>query len=245
MGRLLALFVFFGAFATAYAKDLSYSETESLPLPRLAIRMLGEAGKLMMDVERPLALPGQFRFFSHAFAPGSQYGICSSEWTTLRLDKNGAVRSITGEHRYGVEGSIYTKSEDWTYEQFTSLCSSAKSTRSYFPAPDAQAALTIVAYLDALAGRGPSGSGHYDFECTGACTGGSRDFLKRISGDLIAEATTIDCDEIALYHACYKLRLEGKPAADYPRELRIYGQYKGPQVVEIQKIKLWIGTTLH
>ena len=125
---------------TVCGRDLSYAEIDTIPIPRLAERMLGEAGKLMMDAERPRALPGQIKFFSYAFVPGSQYGICASEWTTLYVEKNGNIESIAGERRYGIEGSIYAEPGAWNYKQFASMCKAVKSTRSYFPAPDPQAA---------------------------------------------------------------------------------------------------------
>jgi hypothetical protein len=245
MRRFFAMVVMLAPLTTICANGLTYADIENMPVSSLAERMLGAAGKVMIDVERPRALPGQLIFFSRAFAPGSQYGVCSSEWVTLHLEKNGEVQSILGQERYGHEGSIYTKPEEQSYRQFASMCKAAKNTRSYFPAPNAQAALTIIAYIDALAGRGPSGGKSYAFECSGSCTDRTHAYLKTISLDSIVETTAIDCDEVDPYHSCYKLRLEGSPPADYPRELRIYGQYKNPHVVEIQKVKLWVGTTLY
>lgn len=125
MKRLIAIFAAILASTPVFAKDLTISEVRALPMKSLAERVLGKTGRLMMEVERPPSLPGEITFFSYAFPPGSQYGICASERTALYLDRNGKIEFIAGERRYGVEGSIYTKSDDWTYEQFGALCKAA------------------------------------------------------------------------------------------------------------------------
>jgi hypothetical protein len=235
-----------GAYCIASGKDLLLSDMQSLTLEQLAEHALGETGRLMIDVDRPRTFGDHLRFYSRAFAPGSQYGICASEWVTLNIGKNAEITTISSTRRYGVEDSIYKKSKDWDFKQYNSLCTAVRNTRSYFPAPDPQSALTIVAYINALGGRGPSPQANYSFECSGACTGREdKAFVKSIKLENIVAASEIECDHTSAFDKCFKLTLNGQPLADYPREVRIYGKMMNVAKVEITRVKLWIGTSVY
>ncbi len=234
-------------FVASATEPLTAAEVERLPLNLLAERTLGEAGKLMMDVERPKSKlsRAEIRFFSYAFTTGSQYGICGSKWVTLGFDESGRINSIDSEPRYGVEASIYTDQKQWTYDEYDSLCGAVKSTRAYFPAPDAQSALTISAYLDLLAEKGPSKPTDYAFECSGSCAKiEPKNYIKSIELSNISSADTIDCDKESPYEKCYRLTLQGDPPGLFPRELRIYGRMRMNEVT-ITRVKLWVGATYY
>lgn len=233
--------------AMSATEVLTSAEVRELPLKLLAERVLGETGKLMMDVDRPRSElnRAEVRFFSRAFTPGSQYGICGSSWVTLSFDESGRINSIDSERRYGVEASIYTDPKDWTYDEFQSLCDGVKSTRSYFPAPDPQSALTISAYMDLLAEKSPSKPSNYAFECSGSCAKiDAKSYVKNITLSNISGADMIDCDKEGPYERCYKLTLQGDPAGLFPRVLRIYGRMRMNDIV-ITRVKLWVGETYY
>lgn len=245
--RLALLSLLVVTTAAVSAEKLTYSEVKNLPAHRLAERTLGEAGKLMMDVERPRSTLNRanLKFFSYAFATGSQYGICGSNWVTLSFDENGVIASINNERRYGVEASIYTDPKDWTYQEYGDLCRAVKNTREYFPSPDAQSALTISAYVDLLAKNGESKPSDYAFDCSGSCSKINADnYVKSIKLRDIVKAEKIDCDENDVYAKCYKLTLDGQPPGLFPRILKIYGRMRMNDVV-ITKVKLWVGETFY
>lgn len=205
--------------AALATEQLTYSEVKNLPLHQLAERALGEAGKLMMDVERPRSKldRSELMFFSRAFSTGSQYGICGSDWVTLNFDEHGVISSLRSENRYGVEASIYKNPEDLTYQEYDALCNAVTNTRSYFPAPDAQSALTIAAYIDFLSEKEPSKRSSYAFECTGSCANiDARKYVKNINMSNITRAQQIDCEKSGVYEKCYELTLKGDPPGLFP-----------------------------
>lgn len=247
MKRLISLPLLMATTVAVSAEKLTYSEVKNLPVHRLAERALGEAGKLMMNVERPRSTLSRanLKFFSYAFATGSQYGICGSNWVTLSFDESGVIASINNELRYGVEASIYTDPKNWTYQEYEDLCRAVKNTREYFPSPDAQSALTISAYVDMLAKNGESKPFGYVFDCTGSCSKiNADDYVKSIKLRDIVKADKIDCDESNAYAKCYKLTLDGQPPGLFPRVLSIYGRMRMNDVV-ITKVKLWVGETFY
>lgn len=247
MTRFLLLSLLGIASVASATEALTPAEVENLPLNLLAERTLGETGKLMMDVERPKSTlsRAEIIFFSHAFTTGSQYGICGSNWVTLGFNESGIISSIDTERRYGVEASIYTDPKEWTYDEYGSLCDAVRSTRNYFPAPDAQSALTISAYLDLLAEKRPSKPTDYVFECSGSCAKiDVRNYIKNIALKDISSADFIECAQNSPYDKCYKLTLQGDPPGLFPRELRIYGRMRMSEMT-ITRVALWVGVTYY
>ena len=235
------------ASSSASAGRLTDAEARDLPLPELAQRALGEAGKLMIDVDRPrdgkLAWDS-LRFYGRGFVTGSQFGICGSDWVTLHFDDDddGVLESIDTQRRYGVEDSVYRSGEEWTYEESDAICSAVKSTRSYFPAPDPEAALAVVRFVDAIHARGPLAKQDFDFQCTGICNRG-RALLEELQLDEIDEVRILDGSVFP--DRKWHLEIvtgEGK-VGPFPKKFRIEGSTYMNKIV-VSRVTVNVGLTL-
>lgn len=205
-----------------------------MPLHQLARKVLGEAGTIMFAVKRPtwgpnpssvvpvIVIPHSQRqtsswpppgpppldeliFYSSPTPTGSQYGICSSEWVTVNFDKAGRVEGIHSKRHYGVAGSIYTKPGTWTYDEYGKLCQSVKSVRNYFPAPNGEAALEVVAYIDAIHHMSPLNNINFTYSCSGIC-GKGREALKWLTYENIDWVKQVPCPKMNLkIPSCYQV----------------------------------------
>ena len=234
------------ALAPAHAGKISDKQARDLPTPELAKLALGHAGELMTDVDRPRdgSLKwATLRFYGRAAVTGSQFGMCGSDWVALHFDDKGALESIDAERRYGVEGPIYRQPGKWTYEESGAICDAVKSTRDYFPAPGAQDALRIAAFVDAIAGRGPFSKQSYSFKCTGICNQG-RSVLRSLKLSEIDQARAIDCDSNAPeMPSCFELVVGQNKVGPFPKTFRVYGSHYMNRVV-ISSVKVDVGSTL-
>ena len=230
----------------AYAGNITDKQAQELPVPDLAQLALGEAGKLMMDVKRPRDGSLKWdtlRFYSRAVVTGSQFGMCGSDWVTLHFDDKGVLESISAQRRYGVEGPLYKKGSDWTYEESGRICSAVKNTRRYFPAPGAQESLDIARYVDAIAGRGPFAKQDFTFQCTGIC-GRERLLLNELQLNDIDQARIVDCEETTLTRpSCFELVVGENTVGPFPKKFRVYGTTYMNHVV-ISAVKVDVGSTL-
>ena len=209
-----------------HAAPITLEQARELPMRELSRLALGESGDLMIDVERPR--PGaqeliDLRFFGRAVVTGSQFGICGSDWITLHFDGDGSIQSLGAERRFGVEGQIYRKPGEWTYDESESICNAVTSTKTYFPAPGPQEALEIALYLDAIAGVGPFAKQKFKFKCDGACV--DRKFvLSQLRLSAISRAYAIDCDRVNLkFPSCFKIVVGENRTGPFPMTFRIYG----------------------
>ena len=217
----------------------------SLPLDTLARKLLGESGALMIDLDRPRfeGILEPVRFYSHATITGSQFGMCGADWVTVIFDEKGEVESLTAEKRYGVAGDMYRASEKWTYEESDEICASVKSTRDYFPAPDAFTAQDVAWYVDAISGKGPFGKQSFEYSCTGLCAKDRGD-LKWLKLDKINSVRIIDCQESGLENpSCFEITVGQNKVGPFPKKFRIYGTRHMNKVI-VSKVVVDVGSTL-
>jgi hypothetical protein len=210
----------------ALAAPITARQARELPTLELSHLALGEAGDLMIDVERlgsAVQETPDLRFFGRAVVTGSQFGLCGSDWVTLHLDEGGSVESVDAERRFGVEGQIYRKPGEWTYDESDSICKAVKSTKSYFPAPGPQEALEIALYIDAIAGTGPFATQNFKYQCEGLC-GAKKSVLSYLQLRKIDRARTIDCDGVKLkLPSCFEVVVGEYNVGAFPMTFRIYG----------------------
>lgn len=242
MRRILgALLLLLCPFGVGSAQSLSENELTTLTVEQLARRALGEAGKLMLGVDRS-NLPYSISFFTKASAPSTQSGLCMSDWVTLELDQE-HIWSISAQAKFGVVGSIYAPLSENSQQHNERQCSAVYDTTDYFPAPTWIDAQRIVAYLDYLQRKTPFTDAEYAFECTGSCDRiDAGEYLKSIALKDIVSVSTIDCTGGVRDGDCYKLTLRGNPPGLFPRELRLYGR-NSRSAAELSSVSLWIGQT--
>jgi len=242
--------------------QVSAQDAKNMPLRNLASKVLGTAGSLMIEVERPRwgerfsRMPAsapwppadppplhRLLFFGHGVVTGSQFGLCGSDWVTVNFEDNGRVESIQAERRYGVEGPIYRKPGEWTYEESGDICDAVKTTRAYFPAPGAQEALEIALYVDAISGRGSFAKQTFTFQCDGIC-GQGRSVLSALKLKDIDHAREIDCNSTTLkLPSCYELVIGDNQVGPFPKKFRIYGSNYMNKLV-VSSVKVHVGSTV-
>ncbi len=216
-----------------------------MPLGDLARKLLGESGAMMIDLDRPRfeGTLEPIRFYSHATVTGSQFGMCGADWITVGFDEDGSVETLSAERRFGVAGDVYRTTGKWTYEESSEICSSVTSTKHYFPAPDAQAALRIAWYVDAISGAGPFGEQTHGYVCTGLCKEDRGD-LAWLKLDNIDSARTIDCPRSNLQlPSCYEVTIGEAEVGPFPKTFRIYGTTYMNKV-EVINVTVDVGSTL-
>lgn len=239
--------MFLGALAlhpvAVFAKTTA-EEARTLPVEQLAKRLLGDSGSLMIDLDRPRfeGILEPVRFYSRAEVTGSQFGICGADWVTVSFDDDGNVDGLSAERRYGVAGDVYPK-PGWTHEQFGKICSAVKSTRDFFPAPDAQSALEIVWFVDAISGRGPYSMQDFQFSCTGWCRGDKSELKYLVLGEIDA-AKAIDCPKSNLkIPSCFEVTVGESKVGPFPKKYRIFGTVYMNNVV-VTDVAVDVGQTL-
>jgi len=245
MGHLrfaLAIVLFLPSICVALT---TAKEARTMPLPALSQKLLGESGAVMIDLDRPRfeRVLEPVRFYSHATVTGSQFGICGSDWVIVDFDDKGSVEGISSERRYGVAGDIYRAPGKWSYEESGNICDSVKSTRNYFPAPDAESALEIALYVDVISGRGPFAKQKFSFQCEGMC-GPGRKVLSALKLGDISEARLIDCPTSGLkFPSCFELVVGRDRLGPFPKHFRIYGSGYMNKIV-ISAVKVSVDSTL-
>ena len=158
----------------------------------LSRRLLGAAGQRIGYIDRHTNRWEYYRsddhavesidLYTHPDALGSQYGLCGTEKYTIKFDEDGHISSVSVENRYGVEGSIFQRS-DFNWEYYYSMCESAPASHapSYFPASDSLAALDLAMLLiPAIDLAHNSGKLPYRLTCHGykqPCRGNIREYL--------------------------------------------------------------------
>ena len=242
------------AFAIAlFLPSLSVAETtakeaRTMPLATLSQKLLGESGAVMIDLDRPRfeGVLEPVRFYSHATVTGSQFGLCGSDWVTVGFDEKGGVETLSSERRYGVAGDIYRAPGKWSYDESGKICASVKSTRNYFPAPDAQSALEIALYVDAISGLGPFARQKFSFQCEGIrpICGQGRKVLSALKLGDLSEARLTDCPAAGLkFPSCFELVIGEGRIGPFPKNFRIYGTNYMNKVV-VSAVKVSVGSTL-
>jgi hypothetical protein len=229
--------------ALAAAPQLTAQEAKTLPLHDLANRLLGASGSIMIDVDRPrFDSLEPVRFYSHAIAWGSYFGVCAADRVTVEFDEHDRIEALQTERRYGVEGDMYRAPGTWTYDEFGEMCSAVDSTRGYFPAPSHGAAQDIARYVDAIAGLGPFSQQTFDYSCEGLCSDQAKD-LAWLRLSEIQSVREIDCDNVSLkLPDCYEITV-GSGVGPFPKTFRVYGSNYMNKTV-IQRISVHVGSTL-
>ncbi|MBB5886341.1 MULTISPECIES: hypothetical protein [unclassified Xanthomonas] len=222
---------------------LTAQEARTLPLHELAKRLLGASGSIMIDVDRPRYDSLEpIRFYGHAIAWGSYFGVCASDLVTVEFDEQDRIESLQSQRRFGVEGDIHRAPGEWDYDEFGKICSAVTSTRNYFPAPDHGAALDIALYIEALAGKGPFAKQRFEYACSGACSD-KRTELSWLRLDEIKAARSIDCDSVTLkLPTCYEIQI-GSGVGPFPKMFRVYGSNYMNKTVVV-RVSVDVGMTL-
>ena len=242
--KWLAILLMLSLSAGVFGQSLTKQELETLPAEKLAPRLLGEVGRSVIGIDRSNFLY-DVKLYTRAHAPPTQYGLCTSDWITVRLDSESAkIWSVSAAPRFGVVDSIYQYPSETREKANEKLCSELTDTRNFFPAPDWIAAQRIVSYIDYLKGAAPFTGRHYSFDCTGSCNGiDGLGYIHSIELQNITDVSQIDCLEPTRGGHCYKIDLTGTPPGLFPRELRIYGRGNG-EATQVSRAALWIGQTL-
>ena len=225
--------------------QMTAAKARSMPLKPLAHQLLGESGSIMIDVDRPRYkdVLEPLRFYSHAIAWGSYFGLCAADWITVEFDENGFIEALRSERRYGVAGTMYGEPESWTYDAFGKMCASVKSTRDFFPAPDHGSASDIARYVHAISGVGPYLMQVFSYKCTGFCGKGRRE-LEWLRLDKISSSRIIDCPETSLkIPSCYEVVVGDGRIGPFPKTFRIYGSNYMNKTV-ISEIKVDVSSTV-
>jgi hypothetical protein len=225
--------------------QMTAEKARSLPLNSLSHLLLGESGSIMIEVDRPRYenTLEPLRFYSHAFAWGSFFGVCASDWVTVEFNEKGFVNALKSERRYGVAGNMYGKSNKWTYDAFVKMCVSVKSTRGYFPAPDHSSAWDIARYVHAVSGVGPFTAQKLSYKCTGLCRDGRRD-LDWLRLENISSSRIIDCPKTSLkLPSCYEVVVGNDRVGPFPKTFRIYGSNFMNKTI-VSKITVDVQSTL-
>lgn len=236
---LLALMV---ALLPTGAGAITAEQARTMPLAELARNLLGEAGSLMVEVDRPRfdGVLEDIRFYGRAVGAG--IGMCSSDWVTVGFDERGKVNKVSAQRRYGVVGALYRYSEAVRHPRLPAACSSIRSTKSFFPAPDG-AEHDIARYVDAVAGHGPFGKQHFHYRCSGACARDRGD-LGWLKLEEIDASRSIDCPPSRLERpSCFELTVGEHRAGAFPKRFRIYGTTFANRVV-VSDISVDVGSTL-
>jgi len=230
----------------AHATPITAQQAQELPVHELSRLALGESGDLIIDVERRGSEAGELielLFFGRAVVTGSQFGLCGSDWVTLNFDDDGSVESLHAERRFGVEGPIYRKPGEWTYDESDSICKAVKSTKTYFPAPGPQDALEIALYFDAIAGVGPFAAQKFKFKCEGRC-GAKKSVLAHLQLSAIDRVRTIDCDRVKLkLPSCFEIVVGEYKVGPFPMTFRIYGSNYMNRIV-VSEVRVGVSSTL-
>lgn len=244
MKRLASLMFLLVVLVPAFCiAGITSDQARTMSLPKLAHRLLGESGAIMIDVDRPRLSnleDDPIRFYTHAMATGSQFGLCAGDWVTVGFNAKQTIESLSAERRYGVAGDLYhpPKAQDDSRK----LCASVKSTKNYYPSPDAQAALSVALYVDAIAGNGPFSNQNFSYECTGRCAEG-RDDLKWLTLDKIDSVRLIDCPKSQREAVCVEVTTGSYEVGPFPKVFDIYGTAWYKSVV-VSKVVVWVGSTV-
>lgn len=116
--QLLILITALAAAPTS-TMPVTAQEAKILPIAELSARLLGASGSIMIDVDRPrFDSLEPIRFYSHAIAWGSYFGVCASDFVTVAFDEHDQIESLRSERRFGVEGDIHRETGKWTYDEF-------------------------------------------------------------------------------------------------------------------------------
>jgi hypothetical protein len=181
---LIGALIWFAATGSAQSQASSEApatvtvrEAQTLPLRELARLVLGAAGGIVVDVDRPqwgpepgppLRLPpgtwppagpppmSELVFYGQPRFVGTYKGLCGAERITVHFDDESkgapdaglAVTAIQADTRFGVEGSM--EGPYPSIDVHDALCREAKTSRDYFPAPDVGAAWDIAQYLHVI-----------------------------------------------------------------------------------------------
>lgn len=216
-----------------------------MPVAALAQKLLGESGAQMIDLDRPRfeRILEPIRFYSRATVTGSQFGMCGADWVTVAFDSKGEVETLSAQRRYGIAGDVYRAPGKWTYDESGRVCASVTSTRTYFPAPDQEAAQQIAWYVDAIAGRGPYANQKFSYSCTGGCDRDRGD-LKWLVLDKISAAKTVDCPTTPLERpVCFELVVGAHEVGPFPKKFRIFGTTYMRKVV-VTSVDVDVSSTL-
>jgi hypothetical protein len=217
----------------------------TMPMTELARKLLGDSGAVMIDLDRPRfeGILEPIRFYSHATVTGSQFGMCGADWVTVGFDEKGEVATVSSERRYGLAGDTYRAPGNWSYDESGKICASVKSTRSYFPAPDASAAQDIAWYVDAISSKGPFARQNFGYSCAGLCAKDRGD-LKWLKLDEIDSTRVIDCPKTNLeLPVCLEVTVGESEVGPFPKKFRIYGTTYMNKVV-VSNVVADVGSTL-
>ena len=237
---ILALMVPAASFA-----QVTPAQAQTIPLPELAKKLLGESGENMIELDRPRypKILEPIVFYSRATRLGSQFGLCGATHTSVEFDEQGRVAGLLSEKRYGVAGNIHPTDRERSDRNYRRICASVTSTREYFPAPGSQSALEIAWYVEAISGKGPFAPQSFEFNCTGACSEG-RNNLASLTLDEIDSAFEIPCPSYGSGRsACFQITVGENYVGLFPKTFHIYGNYDDVSLT-VTRIDATVGSTL-
>ncbi|MBB5357921.1 hypothetical protein HDE76_001127 [Rhodanobacter sp. ANJX3] len=135
MKRLASsIFLLVALIPTFCIAGITSDQARTMSLPKIAHRLLGESGAIMIDVDRPRLsnlADDPIRFYTHAMATGSQFGLCAADWVTVGFNAKQTIESLSAERRYGIAGDMYHPPE--AQDDSRKLCASVKSTKTTIP----------------------------------------------------------------------------------------------------------------
>ncbi|MEJ7933660.1 hypothetical protein WG907_05215 [Sphingobium sp. AN558] len=207
-------------------------EAQTLPVSELAQRVLGAAGAVVVDVERPTwpVLPAQnlpvglpaltyLTFYTHASATSEAgwLGLCQAAAIDISFGKDGTVTDMRQRptigwigaltHQPSASGAIDEAALSKQYSEFNARCQALPTTRrfaSYFAPRDGERALIGVAMVhDSMLT-----SGSIRVTCTIDMffpqTCGTRADLKRLAEDVAVDKVT-DINQISARDSLLKI----------------------------------------
>ena len=169
------------AITAAANARISPEEAQKLPLPELATKVLGDAGTLMVDVNRPrwpgpFGLPGnppvnEISFYqrpSEAYAGKGWQGLCQSEVVDVSFDGDGVPRHITTHYVFGVADRMERASDQGPakLDKTEARCVALTPKTSFFYAKNyEEAGITAILLEELRRSRKVRGGWPFEFSC--------------------------------------------------------------------------------
>jgi hypothetical protein len=168
-------------------------------------------------------------FYSRPHVTGSQFGLCGADVITVTFSRRELPR-IQARERYGIAYPLEEWPESWGYEKSGAICAAATNVRSYFPAPDGQAAYEIARQFLIVAKGAPSGRPPFKVSCTlnSERCGSIIPVLAKLSVANIVAAAEEQCPPgIPDYPACYIVTVRDPPSPSANWKLTIVANFLG------------------
>jgi hypothetical protein len=245
--------------ATAQPESLTLREAQTLPVDELAHRILGAAGSLVYDLDRPdwgpcpilvgrcrLKWPpdappplDQLVFYGRAFATGFK-GLCRSNLIVVELGDSGSITNLSSVTRYGMESTIQTVRKQKSAE----VCANSNDVRFYFEAVDALSAFNGIRFVsEIMRASSLNTKVPYKIKCTfsrGPRCVNTRSILQELDVREIAKFEAVDCaTEIPNFPDCYKITFQHSGDDGGTRQIELIARgYATQDSVQILSVDL-------